>query len=472
MSRVKYIWTEEYVGKRFGPEIPEEGDRTKPFSESIWSQVEILPWERIKEIQLEKFQYLVKFAYENSPFYRKKWEESGIKPSDVKTLEDVAKLPVLTKEDFQRDQMENPPYGTAVTSPANTQAQYYQTSGTTGRPRLWSDIKQDLENAIEATIRAYYAQGIRPGWRAFWAFGFPPFMGFWHMFYASQAMGCQNVPKGPVPTVAWLKLIQNLAGNAPSFLCCTPTYGIRQLEVAREAGINPKDLKINTIIVAGEPGYNVPATNKMLSEGWGAKIHDQAGSTEHGGPVLFSCDFLASQGKGDEHITADYWLLEVLDPKTMEPVEPDSSGYKKGIACVTALSRFGFPAIRLLLGDYVEIMEGERCGCGRNLPIARGGLIARADDMIIVKGVNIYPSLIENTVRSIAELNPEYRLQKTLTGATVIVEASESVSELEYENIAKKLQQAIKEKTTVRLDVKVEKPGTLPREEAKTKRVI
>lgn len=473
MSGVKYIWTEDLVGKRLGPEIPEEGNRAKPYDDKYFSRIETLPYDRIKEIQEEKLLFLVKYAYENSAFYKKQWDKAKVKPSDIKGLADVTKLPILKQKHFEKDQAENPPYGTAPTIPANEQYQYYQTSGTTGKPRLWTDTKQDLENGIFATSRALYAQGIRPGWRAFYAFPFPPFMGFWHIFHTSNAFGCQNVPKGPLSTVAWLKLILNLADDADNLLVSTPTYALRQLEAAKEAGINPLDLKIKKIILSGEAGYGIPATNKMLREGFGAEIHDHPGSTEHAGPILFSCEQLARPDELSDHITADYWLVEVLDPETLEPVEPDAEGKKSGISCITALSRFGLPAIRMLLGDHITVIENGKCACGRTLPIVKGAIKARLDDVIIIKGVNIYPSLVENIIRGFEELSPEYRIRKTQKGGGVIlVEPVPEFPKDRYQVLAKALQEEIRQKTTVNMEIDIKDPGTLPRDEAKTKRVI
>lgn len=468
MGQVKYIWTEENVGKRIMPEIPEEGDRTKSYSEKHWSQVESLPKSHIQEIQWIKLENLLKFAYERSPFYKEKWDRIGIKPSDIRSLEDLPKLPIVTKYDFQKDQEEYPPYGTACTSPPNAQMKYWQTSGITAKPRLWAETKEDWEHGIELYIRCLWAHGIRPGWRGFYGFSFPPFIGFWLCYYSSEVLGCQNVPKGPIPTEAWLGLIKNLAGTAPSFLCSTPTFAIRQLEAAKKLGIDCAELGIKILTLAGEPGAGIPSTRKFLEEGFGVKVHDILGSTENSGPILFSCDWQAEQEILSDHISADYFIVELLDPQTLEPVEKG----KPGVNCVTSLARYGMPAIRFLLGDFLEIDEDHKCGCGRTLPVAMGGVKTRKDDMIIVKGVNIYPSLIEESVRSIPGLSKEYRLRKTKLGLTVIVEPEPGVPESQYAELIQRLQDDIRAKTTVRLDIELEKPGTLPREEAKTKRII
>ena len=209
------------------------------------------------------------------------------------------------------------------------------------------------------------------------------------------------------------------------------------------------------------------------SEGFGAEIHDHPGSTEHGGPIMFSCEHLARPDELSDHITADYWLVEILDTETLEPVEPDAEGKKSGISCITALSRFGLPAIRMLLGDLLTVIENGKCSCGRTLPIVKGAIKSRADDVIIIKGVNIYPSLVENIIRGIDELFPEYRIIKTeKSGGIIQVEPIPEIPKDRYPGLAIKLQEEVKEKTTVTMEVELMEPGTLPREETKTKRVI
>jgi len=467
-AQVKYLWTEGMVGNRLGPEISEEGDRSGPASDKFWCRVETLPTEKLRDIQLERLRFLLAFTYERSQFYRELWDSKKVKPSDVKSLEDLHKLPIVTKHDFERDQNAHPPFGTAPTSPPHTQLKYWQTSGTTGKPRLWVETKQDWENGILLYSRSLYGHGIRPGWRGFFAFGFPPFIGFWLCFAATEAMGCQVVPKGPLPTKAWLGLMRNLAGSAPSFLCSTPTYAIRQLEGAREMGIDPAALGVNLLTVAGEPGACVPATNRLLSEGWKAKVHDILGSTETSGPILFSCKSQAEMTPVSDHVNIDYFIVELLDPKTLEPV-PRGEG---GIACVTALARYGMPAVRFLLGDYFQIDEQTRCSCGRTLPLAVGGALGRADDLLFIKGVKVYPALVETSVRSLPGLGVEYQLQRNGDQVKILVEAEPNIAQADYSELARKLQEDIKVKTTLTLPVEILAAGTLPRSETKSTRMV
>jgi len=473
MGRVKYFWSEEFTGKRIGPDIPEEGDRTKPFSDKYWSEIEVLPHQRIKEIQWKRFEVLLKFVYENSPFYRRKWDEAKVKPSDIKSLEDIVKLPIITKQDCAKDREEHPPYGTIATSPPHTHQKCFQTSGTTGRPQFWTYTLEDIENNMVVSLRGLYDYGVRRGWRAFFGFGFVPFVGFWGMWGGLELYGCQCIPKGAIPTAAWLNIMKSLAGTSPhSLMCSTPTYAVRQLEAAKEMGINPHDLKIDLVAVSGEPGYGIPATHKLIKEGWNAGLMDFPGTTEAGGPIMNSCKYLADQGIFSEHLAEDYYIVETLDPETLEPVMADENGRRSGVSCITNVSKFGMPAIRLLINDHLTIIEGKKCGCGRTLAIVEGGIQARADDMLKVSGVKLYPALIEDAIRSIPELSPEYRIQRKEMELKVLVEPQPGIPKEDYEKLAVLLQAKIKEKALVTLGVEVLQPRSLPREEAKTKRII
>jgi len=467
-SGIKFAWNEEYVGQRLLWYPHEEGDRTKPYSEKIWSNVEILPAERLREIQWQRFRKVMTLAYERAEFYRKIWDESGINPSHIKTWDDILKVPIVKKEDFQRNQREFPPFGNAFTVMPNYQMRFWQTSGTTDRPRVWCETKEDWENGSYNFMRCLYGMGVRPGWRAFIAFGYPPFMAFWHSHSGAEMLGCQVVPKGSLPTVAWLDLIRRLGPTAPSFMACTPTYAFRMTEVAQDKGIDPKELGIRILLLAGEPGGCVPATKKYLEGVWGAKVHDVMGSTETGGPIMATCSEQAGMQEPSPHLISDHFLLEILDPTTLQRAEGD-----EGISCVTSLSsRSGMPAIRFLLGDWVKIDHTTKCSCGRSFPLIVGGVKSRSDDMIIIKGVNVYPSLIENSVRSVKGLAAEYRIKLSKPIPIVMVESRIKDSEERYKELAKELEEDLLKKTSLKFEVQVKDPGELPREEVKSRRII
>jgi len=211
---------------------PEEGDRTQPALDGIWSRVETQPLERLRDIQAAKLRLVVAHAWERSPFYRRLWEQHGVRPEQVQTVDDVRKLPVIRKEDFEASQSAAPLFGDIPTAPPNdpTFMKFWATSGSTGRPRLWLATKEDHENDMYLFLRAFYAYGVRPGMRGYFGFAYPPFEAFWKAHYAAEAMGCQVIPKGPLPTAV---ILRNLVHWKADFMVCTPTFALRQAEVAR-----------------------------------------------------------------------------------------------------------------------------------------------------------------------------------------------------------------------------------------------
>lgn len=461
-------WTDAFVRGRKMYYPPQEGDRTCPYSDHYWSPVEVMPLEEIRELQWQKFQVISRYVYEHSGMYRRKWDAAGVKPEDIRSWDDFTRLPVVAKGDFEADQKEHPPFGEAPTIPPSFQMKYWQTSGSTGTPRRWAETKEDFENNMYLFTRALYAHGIRPGWRAYLAFGYLPFLGFWAAHYAAEMMDCQVITQGNLPKEVWLRIMQDLAHTAPAFFCATPTYAIRHIDWARDMGIDLRELGVKILTLAGEPGATVPATKEYLEQNWGAQVHDVLGSTETGGPIFFTCREQASQKAPNDHINLDYFIVEALDPETLKPVDQG-----KGVACVTSLFRHGMPAIRYILGDYIEVVT-EQCECGRTLPMIKGGVQAAWDKLVVVSGVNIYPSQIENIVREMPELAPEYVLvkHKHSTGVTVQVEAGPQTDRNLYNQLAQKVAERIKQVTMVTMNVEVMPPNSLPRFEAKSKRVV
>lgn len=471
-SKVRFAW--RYGAEpRHGIYPEEEGDRTVPFSDQYWSEVETLPQERIEEIRWARLQNLLRFVEEQSPFYRQHWQEAGIRASDVRSWADFRRLPVITKEDFQVDQEAFPPYGNACTSPPHTMLKHWQTSGTTGKPRFWCDSREDWDNGVWMQTRGLYAHGVRSGWRAFISFTYPPAIGFWICHEAAEALGCQVVPRGPMPTNAWLLYMKELAvSGAPTMVAGTPTSMVRMIEVAEAEGIDLRSLNVRILHMAGEPGPTIPATKKFLEEAWGAKAHDMLGTTETSGPLFYSCATQAEQAEMNVHFAHDQFIMELVDPKTLQPV-PEG---EQGVTVVTSLSRFGKPAVRFMVGD-VAALARERCGCGRTLPLIHKGAISRVDNLLMVKGVKFYPSMIENAVRAVDGLAAEYLIEVYRAGAVgvgakVMVEAREGIATTDYQQLARQLQADIKLKTMATLDVEVQPPGSLPREQAKSKRIV
>jgi phenylacetate-CoA ligase len=468
VSELHFHWTSPgMVPERQACYPPEEGDRTQPFSARIWSRVETLPLARLREIQLAKLQRAIGFAWERSPFYRRLWEEHGVSPAAVQTLEDVRKLPVVRKEDFEASQLANPLFGDIPTAPPNspTFMKFWSTSGSTGRPRLWLATKEDHENDMYLFLRAFYGYGVRPGMRGYFGFAYPPFEAFWKAHYAAEAMGCQVIPKGPLATAA---ILRNLTVWKADFMVCTPTFALRQAEVARQEGIDLRQIGIKIIVVAGEPGGSLPGTKRLIEELWGgARVCDAFGMTEISGPVLFTCDSQSAGPAPAAHMVLDYTYLETVDPQTLEPVGPG----EEGAVIATSLFRLGMPVIRMLTNDIV-VLSDEACECGRSFPLVRGGVRGRLDDVIFYKGVKVSPSVAEVAVRAVPGLGLEYSLEHQGESLRLTAEALETVDEAQFPALARALQQEFTRLTTLRIAVEIARAGTLARSEMKSRRLI
>lgn len=464
---VGFAWTTGMVGQRVGLYPPEEGDRTRPCSDTIYAEAERLPRERIEQIQTDRLHHLLRHVQQHSPFYRNHWSRHGVTPLSIETIADLPRLPLVTKEDFDSDQEQHPLYGTAPASPETTFAKHWQTSGTTGRPRMWGETREDWENGMYLYARSLFGHGVRPGWRAFFAFSYPPAIAFWLAHYAAEQLGCQVIPKGPLSTDVWLRMVTGLAKDRDSVLFATPTFAQRQIEVAAQQDLDLRDASIRILSLAGEPGACIPSTKARLEASWGAQVHDILGSTETSGPILFTCAEQAALAEPSPHLNADYFIPELLDPLTRQPA-PDG---QPGALCVTALMRFGMPAVRFLLNDWVEL-QWQSCSCGRTLPLVRGGVRARVDDMHVVNGVNIYPSMVENLLSTVDGLATEYVLTRRGHRLKVSVEAQPECDSARYPNLAAALQRQLYDLTMMTLDVEVVEYHKLPRAEAKSRRSV
>ncbi len=468
MREIRFHWTcPGMVPTRHAYYPPEEGDRTQPWAARIWSQVETLPLERLRAIQLAKLQRVVTFAWERSPFYRRLWEQHGVSPAAIRTLEDVSKLPVVRREDFEAAQQAQPLFGDIPTAPPDspTFMKFWATSGSTGQPRLWLATKEDHENDMYLFLRAFYAYGVRPGMRGYFGFAYPPFEAFWKAHYAAEAMGCQVIPKGPLPTAV---ILRNLTRWKADFMVCTPTFALRQAEVARQEGIDLRETGIRLIVVAGEPGGSLPGTKALIEQLWGgARVCDAFGMTEISGPVLFTCDHQAARRAPCAHMVLDYTLFEVVDPATLAPVPPD----EEGALIVTSLFRLGMPVVRMFTNDLLEVTR-ERCDCGRSFPLVRGGIHGRLDDVLFYKGVKVSPAIAETAVRSVPGLGLEYCLELHGDALQLIAEASEGVDEGQCAALARALEQEFTRLTTLRIPANVVPAGRLARAEMKSRRLI
>src|SRR5690606_31092506 len=240
----------------------------------------------------------------------------------------------------------------------------------------------------------FWAAGIRPQDRVFIAFSYGGFIGFWGAHYASEKIGCLGLPSGGMTTD---RRVQYLVDMGATVVCTTPTYGLRMAQEAQKLGINLADSAVRLLLLSGEPGGSLPATQRLMSEQWGAEVCDTAGMTEVGTIVMFECD----GHPGGMHTIDDHYIEEVVDPKTGEPV-----GYGEiGERVVTSFGRGFIPVIRYRTGDLVRRVPASTCTCGRTFDIYEGGIIGRVDDMKVVRGTNVYPSSVEAIVRELREVD-------------------------------------------------------------------
>ncbi len=427
-----------------------------------WNPImETLPRESLRALQVKKFRRIFEWAYTNSPFYRKLYKDAGIEPGDIKTYEDIKKVPKTDKGMLREVQKSPPfPYGNMLAVPLSEVTAFRQTSGTTGVPVYQADTWQDWEWWAECWAYILYAQGYRDTDRLFLPFGYNIFVAFWACHYGAEKLGCEVVPGGVLDTAARIMKIQELKCNA---FAATPTYVLGMADTARKIGIDPRSLGIEKITCAGEPGASIPTTKRRIEEAWGAKLYDHIGATEIG-----AWSYMCTAQKG-LHVNEAMFLVEIEDVDTGEIIDEPM---KNGKMIITAFDRMGKPCIRFDSKDVIRWAD-YRCSCGRTFGIIDGGVVGRADDITKVKGVLLAPTAIEEVVRSFSELSDEYEVLVTKKGdiddIALKIEIKPGFEE-EQEPILVRLKDELRVKTNLGYKIEVHPHGSLPRYEVKAKR--
>ena len=406
------------------------------------------------EIQLLKFGSQLTTVLGSNTFYRKKLADAGVaRSSDVRTMDDFRRLPLTTKSELAEDQIRHRPYGSNLTFSLDKYTKIHQTSGTTGEPLRCLDTEESWNWWANCWQAVYRATGVTPLDRVFFAFSFGPFIGFWSAYEGARQYGALAVPGGGMSSLQRLKAILT---NDISVLICTPTYALHLAEVAAEEGVDIQNSNVRVTIHAGEPGASIPATKKRIEEAWGARCYDHAGATEVGA-WGFEC-----QEQDGLHINEAEFLAEVLDPETGEPAE-------EGELVITNLGRVGMPVIRYRTGDRVKL-DHDRCRCGRGYRRLAGGVIGRVDDALIVRGVNIFPSAVENLVRrhsEVGEFAIDVYRRDSLDDLEVRIEVTEGSTDDVVADVEKELRMGL----GIRIRVEAVPFGTLPRFDLKARRI-
>ncbi|MDP7565518.1 MAG: AMP-binding protein [Candidatus Marinimicrobia bacterium] len=429
-----------------------------------WNPVlETLPYEKIRKLQLKKFQRIFSWTYEHSKFHRTLYDNDGIKPKDIQSFADIKQIPTVEKSMMRDIQGKEPfPYGDALCVPLNEVTAYRQTSGTTGQPVYQPDTWQDWEWWAECWAQLLWAQGYRPKDRVFIPFGYNVFVAFWAGHYGAEKIGCEVVPGGVLDTRARILKIQELN---PTAMMGTPTYMLGMADTAiNEMNINPADLSIEIITCAGEPGASIPSTKKRIEDAWGAKVYDHAGATEIG-----AWSFECTEQPGSMHVNDAFFLVEIVDVETGEAIETPGV---RGKMIITALDRQAQPCIRFDSKDIIE-WDTKICTCGRTSRLIKGGVVGRTDDITKVKGVLFSPSSVENVVRGIEGLGNDYELKVEKINdrdkITLQVEFLQNYSE-EMDKIKSKLSDQLRLKTNLNYEIEFCQYGELPRYPVKAKR--
>ncbi len=418
--------------------------------------LETMPRDRLRRHQARRLRKLLTTVLESNPFYRAKLRKAGIrKPVPLSHITD---LPFTTKAELAADSLAHPPFGSNLSFPLAHYTRLHQTSGTTGAPLRWLDTRQGWDEFVNQWCFVYRGASVRAGQRVFVAFSFGPFSGFWSGFEAASRVGCLAITGGGQTSEQRVATIQ---ATRPTVLVSTPTYALRLAEVAQSLGIDPSTLGIRVSIHAGEPGAGIPSTRQRIQDLWGCRTYDHCGLTEVGA-VGYEC-----HRQLGPHINEANFLLEIVDPESLQPV----AAGQRGEIVLTSLNRPGSPLIRYRTGDLARI-HPKPCSCRRTFALLRGGILGRSDDMLTIRGINVFPSAIENILRKFPEIVEFQGLASTLRGMPELTLQLEcpAVKTTGRDHLAGRIIAAIHVGLNLRPLIEFVADGTLPRAEMKSRR--
>jgi len=408
---------------------------------------------QLRELQLRRVQELLAEILPRNGFYAKK-----LGGHRVKTWDDFQELPFTTKSEIAEDQEENPPYGTILTYPLERYTRFHQTSGTTGKaPIRVLDTEESWEWWARCWGHVYRGAGVGPGDRVFFAFSFGPFIGFWAAYEGARTVGAMTLPGGGMQTEQRLKFMLD---NNATVLCCTPTYALRLAELAEQAGVDLSGSAIRATIHAGEPGASVPGVRARIEQAFGARCHDHTGMTELGA-TGFTC-----QEQAGPHLIETEFVFEVIDPSTLKPVPRGAQGE----LVATNLGRASMPLIRYRTGDLVQLDETP-CRCGRTFARLIGGILGRADDMVVVRGMNVFPSAIEGVLREFPEVS-EFRIEVFSKRSMVELNVLLDPRPGSEDDLAMRVSNRLNDRLLLRVPCELVPPGSLPRFDLKAQRLV
>lgn len=422
-------------------------------------EIECMPREKLQSVQYENLRNMIDFHYNSNEFYRNRMRSAGVCPGDIRSLDDVKKLPFMYKADLREN------YPTKMFSVPNTRiVRYHVSSGTSGKPTLVGYTRNDLEYWTEALARSLTSIGIGEDDTLQISYGYGLFTGGLGLHYGAERVGASVLPSGTGNTERQIELMQDLGATA---IACTPSYLLHMNDVAERMGISiKKDTMLKKAVLGAEP-WTENMRNR-LEESMGIRAYDIYGTSEQAGPMFTECE-----ERNGIHIPGDIMYVEIVDPDSGESVEAG----QKGEMVVTMLKKEALPIIRFRIKDITSINEDE-CACGRTSPrIAR--ITGRSDDMLIIRGINVFPSQIEYTLLRIPQVGDQYMIIITREGAldniSLQVEIRQDAFSDKVEDMIRlrsHIESELKKYLNIAVTVELKAPGELPRFEGKAKRVI
>lgn len=427
----------------------------------IWNEeFETLPREALEALQLKRLKATVERVYYTVPFYRKKLDEAGITPEKIKSLEDLKRIPFTTKDDLR----ENYPFG-LFTVPLKQVVRIHASSGTTGKPTVVGYTKRDIETWSELMARSLYAAGVTREDIIQNAYGYGLFTGGLGVHYGAEKIGATVIPVSGGQSKRQITIMKDFGSTV---LTCTPSYALHLAEVAQEEGLNPRDTKLRVGVFGAEPWSE--EMRREIEELWNIKAIDIYGLSEIIGPgVAVECE----EAQNGLHIFEDHFIPEIIDPETGENLPPGEYGE----LVITTITKEALPLLRYRTRDITRLIK-EPCICGRtHVRIDR--IRGRTDDMLIIRGVNVFPSQIEEILVATEGVLPHYMIIVDREGSLDVVEVQVEVDEnifsdevRKLQELARKIEANIKDTIGISVKVKLVEPRTLQRFEGKAKRVI
>lgn len=418
--------------------------------------------EELRALQLGELNAGLTRLAESNRFYRAKFAQSGLSIGPIESWEQFRQIPFTSKAELLADQAAEPPYGSNLTAPLADFVRFHQTSGSSGSPLRWLDTAESWPWVLDCWTEIFAAAEITHKDRLLFPFSFGPFLGFWAAFDHASRSGNFLVAAGGLSSIARL---QQIATHRITVVFCTPSYALRLAQVAESEGIDLAKSSVRALVLAGEPGGNIPATRARIESAWGARVFDHSGMTEIGSLGLEYAEF-----PGKLYLLEDRCIAEFIDPKTCEPVAETELGE----LVLTNLGRWASPLIRYRTGDLVRWRFSVH-PAGKAFVHLEGGILGRVDDMFFIRGNNVYPSAIENILREFEDVG-EFQLEPVdRQGALELIVRIETISGAETSSsndLQKRVESAIHHRLHFRPIVESVPAGSLPATDMKSKRLL